>query len=188
MKQYPKQKDNGETARALSSGVPFWLIRLITIVATITILWITANFIFYQKTSGQRIYDAYYQPYTNVLKPTEGQADRNYSLAIGAYKDGNYREALTQFEKAIIDDPDNPGLQLYYAICQLELGNTDFAIAGLEQIANVNDSIFASPSNWYLGLAYLRLGQKKKAGQIFTTIKSSYGPYKKKAEEILNRL
>ena len=165
---------------------PFWLVRLAVVAATVMVLWVTANFIFYDSKSAERIYYTYYQPYTNVLKPViESGRQESHAFAMELYENGNYREALAALEGVIVEGADNLGWQFYHGICQLELKNTDFAIADFEYITNANDPIFSAPSNWYLGLAYLRLDRKGEAVKVFRSISASDGPFRKEAAEIL---
>lgn len=188
MKGFPKQKNDKESIGPVNNRVPFGLVRIGIIAATVIILWITGNFIFYAKSHGESIYEAYYHPYPNILTPAKHQDEMDYTAVMKLYENGEYSACLKALETVIVEDTDNVGLQFYYAICQLELGNTDFAIADFEYIKHLNDPIFSLPSTWYLSLAYLKLDQIEEAKTEFNTLGSTAGPYQQKTREILGKL
>ena len=185
MKSHLKAKNNGLRERQAKSG---YMVSLLTVALTITILWLTANLIFDHKPAHEKIYNRYFEPFANVLKSAETPDQGNYPEAMKLYESGNYGEAILKFEEAVINDPDNQALQFYCAISQLEVGNVDFAIADFQDVIKSNHPTFSSPSSWYLGLAYLRSGQIAKAEAVFKSIKSSDLLYKDQAVEVLDRM
>ena len=162
--------------------------RVITGIVTMAVLWVTGYMIFNKEAPGEKIYRAYYEPFTNSSSFNGLYNNRDHAQAIKLYENGDYSKALTMLEQAIVNNPDNLTLQFYYAMCHLELGNTAFAIADFQHLANSDDPGFSAPSTWYLGLAYVKAGQKQKAGKVFESIRTTHDSYKKKAEEIMKRL
>ena len=182
-----KNKNNRKTP-PLKLPPPSRLTRVITVAATIAVLWITGYMVFKKEAPGEKIYRTYYEPFTHSSAFNGLYNSQDHAQAIKLYENGDYSEALLMFEQAIVDNPSNLALQFYYAMCHLELGNTGFAIADFQQLANSDDPGFSAPSTWYLGLAYVKAGQKQKAGEVFEAISTSHHPYKQKAEEIMKRL
>lgn len=188
MKSSLERKNNGQEAELANLRTPGRLVRLLTVIMTVAVLWAVTHLIFGNKASGVSLYQVYFQPFTNVLKTGDGYDYQKYRHAMDLYESGNYKAAMIKFEEAVIDDPDNTTWQFYYAICQLASGNTEFAIADFQEVMQLNDPTFSDPSAWYLGLAYVKAGQKAKAQKLFKAIASSDLPYKNKAAEILKKL
>ena len=110
-----------------------------------------------------------------------------FSLAIGSYKTGDYDRAAREFSETILKDPSVVSPRFLMGLTQLALKNYDQTITLLTGV--VSDSgEYAKEARWYLGLTYLKTGDKQKAAECFKYLAQSEGFYRERAENILRRL
>ncbi len=140
-------------------------------------------------------FPSYESLYKNSFNPllsqpiTRGKviSDRDYKCAMEAYSVGNYEEANNFFNK--VADPDlRYEANLYKGNCQLELGNTEKAIAELTEAKKSGSEWVLENANWYLALAFIKMHDKSNAIEILENIEQKRGPYKNKATDLLKQL
>jgi TolA-binding protein len=137
-----------------------------------------------------KIFDYYYKPFKAVSPVTRSinnnEADL-YSLAIGSYNTGDYERAAREFSETIIKDPSVISPRFFMGLTQLALKNYDQTITLLKGV--VDDSgEYAKEARWYLGLTYLKTGNKPEAAECFKYLAQSEGFYRERAENLLRRL
>ncbi|MGQ9621148.1 MAG: tetratricopeptide repeat protein [Bacteroidales bacterium] len=140
--------------------------------------------------STDEMYIKYYQPAAVVSPITRGTGNdfnANYSTGIEKYRNSDYADAAFYFELAMKANQEAVLPKFYYAVTQIALGNYSVAADYLDDLA-VNEEEYGKESQWYLGLAYLRMGEKDKAWKCFKALASSPGFYREKAARILRRL
>ena len=138
--------------------------------------------------SLDELYAENFEPYKNVVNPSV-RSDEDIDAekqAFITYENGNYSEALTQF-KALYEDTSKSYFLLYQANCFMALSNTKQAIPLLEKHSN-EDTPLAIRSKWYLSLAYLKEGNKKKARELLTEVISEGGFKTTAATRLLQKL
>ncbi|MEN8186312.1 MAG: CDC27 family protein [Bacteroidota bacterium] len=145
--------------------------------------------------SSEKIYADYFEPYRNIIHPVvRGErADTIEAIAFAAYENGKYYKAINLFNS--VENTDADYIKFYEAMCYLKLNKIQEAIDLLLPIAtssNMEESRFnfKQKANWYLGLAYLKNGERNKAISQFSIL-ANYPEdvYKKeKAKIILERL
>jgi tetratricopeptide (TPR) repeat protein len=115
--------------------------------------------------------------------------------AFSEYKKGNYASMqkldITKITETRGVDDKQAVLELacyYKGISLLKLGKPEDAIKNFEWVKNnaSTDSLKGNAS-WYLGLVYLKKGEREKAKVLLEGI-SSYGRYKNSIKELLNEL
>ncbi|MCU0474325.1 MAG: hypothetical protein MUC93_13350 [Bacteroidales bacterium] len=138
----------------------------------------------------EKLFNSYYEPLNAVLPGTRSldidQPD-NYSSAIEKYKLGDYQSAAIEFSNALLKDNSAIIPRFYLGITQLELGNYDQAINLLSEVLGSLGE-YGKDAEWYLGLAYLKTGEKGKASACFEILAQTSGFYQKRADKILRRL
>ncbi len=137
-----------------------------------------------------KIFDSYYKPF-DAISPVTRSLNNNetdiYSLAIGSYKTGDYDRAAREFSEIILKDPTVVSPRFFMGLTQLALKNYDQTINLLSGV--INDSgEFSKEAKWYLGLTYLKSGNKPKAVECFENLAKSTGFYSERSEAILRRL
>jgi len=148
--------------------------------AAVLLLVGCAVFWFFRKEaslSNTGLYAEYYRPDPGL--PVEmGIADSvAYTFYDGMinYKEGNYRAALSKWQKLEQMDSSTDTLQYYIGMAYLNNGDTDKAAVLLEGMTKRADAPFYERANWYLALAYLKKGDKENALLRLNKIRSYPG-------------
>ena len=138
----------------------------------------------------EKLYNSYYEPF-NVVSPVTRSLTTNepdsYLPAVERYKLGDYQTAAIGFSDAILKDTSVIAPRFFMGIAQLALKNFDQAINLLSGIAGRSGE-YRKEAGWYLGLAYLKTGEKEKAAECFELLAQSPGYYSERAGKILRRL
>jgi TolA-binding protein len=120
----------------------------------------------------------------------------NYPIQLAAeladYEKGNYASIqkldIAKVAETRGGDDKQTILELahyYKGISLLKLNKVEDAIANLQWVKNnTTDASMKANANWYLGLGYLKMGERAKAKILFEGI-SSYGRYKKQVKKII---
>lgn len=141
-----------------------------------------------QKSDAFSIYDAYYQPYENVVHPIErgSQIQDLKTRAFTAYENEEFEKALALFKELNNKSADSY-LQFYEAIVLMQLEKHDEAIPLLENYI-ASDGELKQRAQWYLSLSYLKTKQLEKSKSLFREIADQNGFKSKEASKILEEL
>jgi hypothetical protein len=138
----------------------------------------------------EKLFNSYYIPF-NVLSPVTRSVTTNgpdsYSSAVVQYKSGDYQTAAVGFSDAILKDTSVIAPRFFKGITELAMGNYDQAVNLLGSVAGQSGE-YHKEAEWYLGLAYLKTGDKEKAVKCFESLAQSPGFYSERAAKILRRL
>jgi tetratricopeptide (TPR) repeat protein len=138
----------------------------------------------------EKLYESYYTPYkalSPVSRGDNGTASTLYSSGINLYNAGNYAGAASSFSEAIKKDPSYGSPIFFLGLAELALGNFDGAIKNLD-ISVMQGNEYQKEALWYMGLAYLKKGEKAKASECFKKLSEKNGYYSERSEELLRRL
>ena len=137
-----------------------------------------------------KIFNSYYKPFEAISPVTRGVNTNNpdsYSSAIRSYKTGNYTEAAILFAGVSAEDPSYSSSHFFMGLSHLALNNYNQAIALLSERSVISGE-YGKEARWYLGLAYLKTSDKKKASECFEYLSASDGFYRERSEKILRLL
>ncbi|TMM30484.1 hypothetical protein FDT66_06890 [Polaribacter aestuariivivens] len=129
--------------------------------------------------SADELFASYFEPYTNVIAPISRSYKNKSTLEIAFknYENKKYAEALEGLEGSITKE-NKTALHLYIAVTNLELENTNKAIAILEK--NLKDTnTWKDKYLWYLSLAYLKEKKTEKAIKTLKTLSKEVNNFKK---------
>lgn len=138
----------------------------------------------------EKLFNSYYEPFSaisSVTRSTTANEPDSYQAAVERYKIGDYQTAAIGFSVAILKDTSVIAPRFFMGITQLALENFDQAINLLSGIAGRSGE-YRKEAGWYLGLAYLKTGEKEKAAECFGLLAQSPGYYSERAGKILRRL
>jgi len=147
-----------------------WLIAASIILLIGFGFWFINNSYF---PSNEKLYARNFEPYRNIIQPVVRGKNINSIeyKAFVAYENKNYHKAINLYNS--VDNTDADYIQFYKAMCYLSLDKTNEAINLLLPVAtsnNQSDKNFNEMANWYLGLAYLKNEENKKALSQFSLI------------------
>jgi len=166
------------------------IIRLSGISAAAVIALLITLKILMPPVNTDKLFSSYYQPMPTISPVTRGGGNSytgSYASGIQSYRNGDYESAALHFNEAINADNSAVPPRFFLGITYLALGNYSSAIELLNGIKGTGAE-FSKEAQWYLGLAYLKTGEKDKAVACFKPLADSPGYFREKAEKILRRL
>jgi tetratricopeptide (TPR) repeat protein len=151
-------------------------------------LLIVAKFVLSPSVTAEDLYQEHFRPYPNVFEPTvRGSAHAGARTeAFKAYEKGDYSNAANLFTQLLQGGPD-PGMLLLLGNCNLILGNTDDAIRNFIDL-KAQSTELTLQSNWFLGLAYLKNGDREKALLLLRELSVTESSYAGKSRDIIKQL
>ncbi len=132
----------------------------------------------------------FYSPYSMNQNFRTVVSDKNdlLMLALENYENGDYSSARKSFEEISKTDPDNYAVLFYLGITYIETEAVDKAVLMFDKIIDNKGNLFVEQSEWYKGICYLKLDKKEEAFKQFEIIAANDGFFKKRANEILEKL
>jgi tetratricopeptide (TPR) repeat protein len=137
-----------------------------------------------------QIFKKYYEPLSAVsfvTRSTGGSGNENFYTLIESYKKGDYKVAESGFSEIILKEPSSRLPHFFLGITQIALEHYNQTVEQLEGVAN-SPGEYTKEAKWYLGLAYIKTGDKIKAIECYESLARSPGFYKDRSEKILRRL
>ena len=162
--------------------------RPVGIAASVVLLLGLAYLILMPSNSGdpQALFASYYQPYPNIVNPIERSAANIQNDGLSNYEQGNYQQAVMQFEEELKQFPQSDFRLFYQALAYLEVGDNENALKNLAQINEPGE--FYHPAQWYLALTYLKAENIDEAKNQLQVIADNPGDYQRRAIELLDKL
>ena len=139
---------------------------------------------------AEKIFNKYYEPLSAVSSVTRSpgsSGNENFYSAIESYKNGDYKAAESGFSEESLKEPSSLLPRFFLGITRIALGDYNQAIDQLEVVAT-RPGEYTKEANWYLGLAYIKTGNKINAIKCFASLSRSPGFYRDRSEKILRRL
>lgn len=140
--------------------------------------------------NSEKLFNLYYKPLDAISPVTRslGSSENStYASAIASYKTGDYLIAASLFSESVLKDKASVSPRFFLGLTQLALKDYDRAISLLTGVVNESGE-YSKEAQWYLGLAYIKTGDKPKATQCFEYLAKSDGFYRERSEKILRRL
>ena len=114
----------------------------------------------YNQPSQDEIFYAHYEPFPNLITPTQRSTSAELmglELALYAYDNGQFQEAAEVFDTLSSMTPE---AQLYHAISCLEVGQYDRAEQMLVTISADKAAKYHEAADWYLCLLQIKITEK----------------------------
>lgn len=165
--------------------VPLWSKLRILVAASVLIVISVFIFLNYSDEPGQELFADYYQAYDGVVIT---RSEGNQTLeGLSAYYEGDYRQALTQFEAVQNTEviTENQRL-LLIANCYLNLGQAEESIAILQKISSPENQLITDNRDWYLAMSHLKAGNKEKTETLLNDLKNRNSGYAARAKKLLD--
>ena len=140
--------------------------------------------------NNENLYKEFFKPMYAVSPITRGNNSgfsAQYVEALKKYNQEDYRSAANLFNDIIKQNGTLEAPHLFQGITQLELGNHDLAISHFSKVVESSQE-YLKEAQWYLGLSYLKMGDKSKAIFYFKTLSETEGFYRDQSKALLRRL
>ena len=185
-------KNSGKAAGIKRSssrkGVRTIRISLLASAAVIASLFVLKVLI--PSNNPDKLYNSFYEPmsaFSPVTRNINADLMPQFTEAVTMYKDGEYQAAASGFSDLIRQDSSSPVIQFFAGLTQMEVGNYRRASVLLSGVTELS-SDYQTDARWYLGLSFIKMGEREKAISCFEVLAESEGFYQKKAGNLLRRL
>ena len=140
--------------------------------------------------SPDKLYTSYYVPYeVNGANRSGNAGDESLiEKAMQKFEQKDFDGAIKIFNSMKTTGNTNISSNFYKGIAYLEMNKPNEAIKSLEVVVKNENSEVLAEAEWYLGLAYLKANDLDNARKQFTKVSEKYPFYKKKADEIINKI
>lgn len=132
-------------------------------IAAAVILFAVGSFWFFNASSNEKIYDSYFKPDPGLPTMMSTSDDYTFYDAMVNYKQGDYKTAISKWEKLEKLSPNNDTLIYFLGVAHLANKHIDEALPYLEKSSGTTTSVFVEDANYYLALAYLKKDKRDKA-------------------------
>jgi len=166
--------------------------RWIMVAATFMILFSAATcwYLLSPKAlTGEEVFQAYFDPYTNIADPTfrgENEVDGPLRKAYRLYDSKNYGQSEVELAK-LFKQTGEPIHQFYLAMSQMANGKTSEGKKNLQLCLN-KLPVLEPQIKWYLALASIKLEQKEEALKWLNQLSKSDTSYAPKADKLLKEI
>ncbi|NVO09996.1 MAG: tetratricopeptide repeat protein [Bacteroidales bacterium] len=180
------QESNTPRTRTIGMNLKYWLVA----VSITVLLAISGEMIYHFQTQNlleNRLFTEYYAPfdYTDSYMPVNS----TFTVAKQKYMDGEYANAMLIMRNLQSTTSIEVERNLFIGLSLMEIGLYGDAIDYFEKVlASHNGFEYVSQTRWYMGLCYLKLGDRGRAINTFQTIVDNNDYDCKKANRILKKL
>lgn len=143
-----------------------------------------------KKYSSQELYTIYYSPYSLNIHTRGGKvndADSLLKTAMDYFDNADYNAVIFSLNKLKTDSSIRATVNLISGQSFMGLKKYNEAISCFKIIIVENNSIIISMAEWYLGLCYLAINDKKNAKILFNKL-SKNSDYSQESLDILKKL
>ncbi|WP_422107559.1 tetratricopeptide repeat protein [Winogradskyella sp.] len=114
---------------------------------------------------NEKLYAKYFSPDPGL--PTTMSSNANYEFyeAMVNYKQGDYKVAISKWEKQLMEHPKNDTLNYFIGVAYLADEEAQTAIPFLDTASKNASFPLINDTYYYLGLAYLKTGSLEKSRQ-----------------------
>jgi len=176
--------------RSFIAKVPRKKLAAVSVAASLLLLLGIHGTISKSDLSGRSdLYEKHYTVYpgAGTSRTAEADVDEDINQALRHFNEQDYEESLHLFNEVLRRDADNPVGNFYAGMARQETGQYAEALVCYQQVMKTGDNLFVDQAEWYSGLCYLRLNDRKNAVRQFERIAGRQGFYREKAVAILKK-
>lgn len=125
-----------------------------------------------------------------VLKSKNAREDSNALITDAQKKieDQNYKDALKQLKIVLQNEPSNVDALYYSGVTYYNTDEETKAIQYFDKTLENSDKKHYEDARWYKVLTYVKINDKENARKIINRIIAEKGPYKNRAEDLLEMM
>lgn len=119
---------------------------------------------FFSTAPNEKLYKKYFKPDAGLPYNVQNNKNMEFHAAMISYQQGEYERAIKKWVRLRKIQPENDTLNYFIGVAQLANKNEALALPYLEHAVTANNNFkFLDNAYYYLGLAYLKQGNYKKA-------------------------
>ena len=137
--------------------------QILSIAATLLIVAIAAGYAilqFYSVRDNTELFTMYFRPHEDVISQRSGEQGF-LQQGMNLYNQKRYTEAISYFEKFLIEKPDEVSAECYLGISYLAAGKISEANDLFEGLIRNDQGLYKEIAQWNLSLTYLKLNNKE---------------------------
>lgn len=139
-----------------------------------------------QAKDNEILFAQYYEPFPNLITPLNRDINDTNIDGFQEYELGNYKEALIKLETS---NDSNSIIQLYKALCLLQLDETEKSINILSKVAANEKAKYHDAAEWYLILTMIKNKQLVEAkGELLKLVDDQDHLYWNKGTKLLKKI
>lgn len=168
----------------LTRKIGYSVAAAVLVLSLLTVKSLTSTY------TGDNLFDKYYSPLEANSYRMRGNSQEGIEKlqdGIDYYVSKDYAKAEMAFEQLAGPSENRSEILLYSGLNKMQQGNYTGAIALFEDLLSQQD-LFVPEVQWYLGLCYVKTGDKLKALPMMESLANTEGLYKNKARIILKDL
>jgi tetratricopeptide (TPR) repeat protein len=136
-----------------------WLVAA----SLLAIVGLSVWFLLQNRNTNKKIYSKYYTPDPGLATVMSANSNYEFEKAMVEYKNGEYEKALGAWTRLLKEKPGNDTLLYFLAVAYQASEKEDLALENFRKAVVDTNSIFYKDACWYLGLSYLKKGDKQQA-------------------------
>ena len=133
------------------------------IAAAVIIVLASVSFWFFNGSSNEKLYSTYFKPDPGLPTTMSTTAEYSFYDAMVSYKRGDYKTAISKWEKQAVKSPNNDTLTYFLGVAYLADKKVEEALPYLVKSSQNKSSVFQQDAQYYLGLVYLKKDNKAEA-------------------------
>lgn len=130
--------------------------------------------------------ERYFEPYPDRITAMQTLSEDLVEF-MDHYNNAKYKQTIEAYASLTGDFAQMDLIRIYVANAHFEMGNAAAAIKILSALP-LENSLYKAPIEWYLSLAYLKLGETSKAKPLLEGLSSAGGDYTNYARELLDAI
>lgn len=174
-KDIPEKPHHNTSSKIMS-------LRFLKYAAAVIILIAIGSFWFFGTSSHEKLYTQYFTPDPGLPTAMGNTEYYDFYDAMVNYKRGDYKIAISKWEKIYQNKPENDTINYFLGVAHLADKNIEKSISFLKKTADVTESNFNNDAHFYLGLAYLKINNRDLAIKYLKLNNSE------KSKELLDKL
>lgn len=163
---------------------PYLAMAAIVLLAFVTVLSLLKP-----NSTEEILFLKYFRPYPNTIPLIRGDEPQSImENAMIEYEAENYQNASSILSDILTNNPDHSAANFYMGLIHLIHNRTAVAVPHFKKVITDGSNDYIEPAAWYLGLAYLRNDDIKRAKEIIRNIAGKDGSYQEHAINLIKKL
>jgi tetratricopeptide (TPR) repeat protein len=186
-----ERKETGKPAKVRSKlAITPYMRAAVASLAALIMIGTGLYFYSHRTIPAEELFATYYEQYDGLMnvRSSTSQMTEMLVMAMQKYEEQEFESALLLFETVLATDNDNITSMFYSGISFMETKRFNVAEKSFAGVIEHDDNLFIEHAEWYLGLCYLKTGEKDQAKKLFALIADSDSYYRKSASRIMRNL